>query len=224
MHKNFFTSANLNNLIKNYWLFFLTFISIIGIWVTHTNQFLFLTINAYHTIFPASFWELVNYISGPSSRILPILMIIIVALFRRDKILNVFLLIFAYFAVFDVLKNLVHEARPFMQLDAVSFYFLSPLPRASLMLNVDAYRSFPSGHTGNMTIFVFTLSYLFAQNKPWLRILLIFSLALVMISRICTGWHFPIDVLSAALIGFILTQICMTLNIPIKWKKQKSNK
>lgn len=194
--------------IKQFHPFFLaTLIATLYIQFTGINHALFFTINAQHALLPVSIWGWINIISSPSSGILPILLLIITACFRRHKIRQVILLIVIYYIVFYCLKISFHMPRPYIQFNPLSFYWLYWFPHDNSI--TQAYASFPSGHTGNAAIFVFTLSYLFAQNKYWLRTLLLMFLILVMLTRICTGWHFPVDVLAGALIGFVLTRLCL---------------
>lgn len=187
--------------IKNYWLFILTFIAIITIWLTNTNHSLFFAINSQHVILPTAIWNAIIFLTLEKNGILPLLLLIITFIFRREKVVNVILLIAAYYVLFYLLKITFHEARPFIQHNPLTFHWL-PQPDIATR----SYRSFPSGHTGNMAIFVFALSRLFAQNKLWLRVILLVLLVFTMLAQICTGWHFPIDVLSSALIGFILVE------------------
>lgn len=196
--------------LKTYGLFFLTLAITLVIWLTNTNHELFFTINAEHSWLPDFVWKAIIFISWEKTFFLPVVLIIITWFFRRNKILNVLFLIVAYYVLYYVLKISIHEARPYIQHDPSFFFWLS---QPNVLTR--AYRSFPSGHTGNMTIFVFTLSYFFAQDKLWLRTLLIIVLLFTMLAQICTGWHFPIDVLMSALIGFVLTQLC--LNLPIRY-------
>ena len=195
----------MKNIIKNYWLFMLTLIAVIAIWLTNTNHSLFFAINSQHTFLPTAAWTAIIDLTQEKKAILPVLLLVITFLFRRDKIINVILLISAYYVIFYLLKITFHEARPFIQHDLSLFHWL---PQDDIATR--SYRSFPSGHTGNMAIFVFAISHLFAQNKLWLRILLLVLLVFTMLAQICTGWHFPIDVLSSALIGFILVLICFS--------------
>lgn len=200
--------------IKKYGIFILTLIITLVISLSGTNHSLFFFINEHHTIFPDTVWETINYIAWPSTGILPILLILITLIFHREKTRNVILLILIFIIIFYLLKTFTHEARVYIQYQTSTFYWLNNFPKT--ISQSESYLSFPSGHVGNMAIFIFTLSYLFAQNKFWLRTLLLIPLALTMLARICTGWHFPLDVLAAVLIAFILVQICMNLNINIR--------
>lgn len=202
----------LTSWIKNYWFLLITVLIIVLIWTTNTNQTIFFKLNALHTLLPDNIWEKINFITYSKTYILPITLLVITLLFRRKKFFNVLLLIIFYYSLFNYLKDFFHVARPHALFDLSTFYWLHP----GLDTSFQPHGSFPSGHTCNTAVFVFTLSYFFAQNKPWLRTLLILILMLVMLTRIATGWHFPLDVLISAIIGYALTKIflnCMTLHV-----------
>jgi membrane-associated phospholipid phosphatase len=189
---------------KNYVWFFLLLLLTIGIWLFKLNQPLFYAINNQHAALPVIIWEALNFISYSRFFILPLLLLILTAIFRRDKFIPVVVLILAYYSVFAGLKQLVGEARPYMVLPANSFYWLSKFENAV----TSADKSFPSGHTGNMAIFVFTVMALFVPQSTLAKTLLFLLLVMTCLARICTGWHWPVDVLASALIGYLMVKIC----------------
>ncbi|MCC2625824.1 MAG: hypothetical protein K0R14_1697 [Burkholderiales bacterium] len=188
---------------KDYVLFsgFVIVALIIGLF--KLNQPLFYTINSLHVILPAIIWKTLNFLSYSKFFILPLLLLIITAIWRKDRLKQVAILIIAYYLVFQVLKVVIGEARPYVVLPQNSFFWLNQFENAVK----NAYKSFPSGHTGNMAIFVFALSAMF--DKRWLKNLLFILLLLVGLSRICTGWHWPLDVIASGLIAYLLVQICL---------------
>jgi len=192
--------------LKNQGLFFLVFLLVLGIWLFKLNQSLFYTINSLHIYLPDKIWQGLNFIAAAKHFILPILLLGLTILFRRDKLFRVVILILAYYIVFAGLKLLISEARPFVVLPHNSFYFLGH--EDSLK---DAYRSFPSGHMGNITVFVFALLTLFLPNSTFAKIFLSLFLILIGLARICSGWHWPIDILASGLIAYILVKICLCL-------------
>lgn len=198
-------------ILKHYWFIFFLVIAALIIWLAKINHTLFFYINSHHYVLSDTILNTINFITWFDTGILPISLIVITFLFRREKLLNVIFLIVAYMIVFSLLKFVFHEARPYIQHNPHDFYWLSSTPEENLD---DAYRSFPSGHTGNIAMFVFALFYLFASKKLWLRTFLLLPLVLTMLVRIGTGWHFPLDVLSAALVAFILVEV--TMRLPLK--------
>lgn len=196
--------------IREHYFFMLAILAAMIIWLTNTNHALFFELNKLHTLFPDNILEAINYITYSKTYILPTILIIITLLFRREKLLNILLLIICYYVLFNYMKEFFHEARPYIQYASTTFYWLHP----GMTAEFQPYGSFPSGHTCNTAVFVFTLSCFFAQHKYWLQALLTGILILVMLTRIATGWHFPLDVLLSALIGYILTKIFISLPFP----------
>ncbi len=202
----------IKNQMINHWFFILVLLGTLAIWATGQNHPLFFKINAYYTIYPDSVWDTLNFISAPRNNILPVILFVLTVFFRRDKLIRVIILLVAYYAVFYLLKIGVHEARPYIQFNPLDFHWI---PENIGTNAKSAYRSFPSGHTGNTAVFVFAVAYLFLQSKPltWykkaLQVLLFLFLVLTMLARICTGWHFPLDVLTAGMIGYLLVAIIL---------------
>lgn len=214
--------------VGQYWLFCVTALLAIFIWVTHLNQLLFYTINSWHVVLPTVVWNVINHITYTKYGVLPILLVIITFMFRRDKLALVILIYLINFGLLSIIKSLVHEARPFIVLPQDTFFWVQSAEDAIK----NAYKSFPSGHTGNAAAFVFILFNLFfkipAKAKelksthhvaPFvpshmlsyskiIKVLLFLFLILTGFSRICTGWHYPLDVLCAGLITFVIVNGC----------------
>lgn len=196
-------------MLKKHPLFILMTIVALFIWISGINGALFLFINAQHNILPDSVWDAINTLANPAYGILLLAPLLLALIFRRKKVFNILLLILAYCLVFKVLKTFVHEPRPFITYDLKDFFWI-PISNAHLS-HYKVMDSFPSGHAGAAAIFTFSTIHLLGEHKRWLRVLLIAFLILVMLTRVCTGWHFPLDVLVAALLGFVLTEICWNL-------------
>ncbi len=189
--------------LKHYWLLMLTLAMIGIICLSHGNQWLFLKINAGHGYVPEAVWNAINGLSYARFFVLAILLLLITYRWRRERLANVIFVVLAYYVVFMVLKHMVAEPRPYISLAPQHFYWLNHYEDALK----SAHLSFPSGHVGNMAVFVFSLITLFFQKKPLPRVLLLALLILTMFARICTGWHWPLDVLVSAVIGFVLVKI-----------------
>ncbi len=89
--------------------------------------------------------------------------------------------------VTQVLKRLVNRTRPYLVFD-----------EANVVRPPDCIYSFPSGHTNSAITMALVLSSFFPTYMP-----LFFLLgALVGLSRIYLGFHYPTDVLMGAVIAF----------------------
>ncbi len=205
--------------IKKHWFFFLTLMIALFIWFFDKNHDIFLSINSCGHLFSKPILNFFNAIADFDLPVLPIILVLIVFCRRREKFLHVIILILAFFVIFDLLKFFVHEPRPYIQYHIDQIYWLADSKNENFK---SAYRSFPSGHTGNVAIFVFTLYYLFAANKIWLQCLLVLPLIFIMLVRILTGWHFPLDVLCASLIAYVL--VLLIMNMPLKLSYFQFNK
>jgi membrane-associated phospholipid phosphatase len=149
------------------------------VYVTHSNQAVFYTINAWHVYLPNEAWLAINMLS------------------------------YSKFFILPGLKHLLSHPRPYISLDHHAFFWLNRFEDAV----GSAHSSFPSGHAGNMAVFVFSLYHLFFEKKPWPQLFLVLLLLLTMVARICTGWHWPMDVLASVAIGFVLVQWCFSFSV-----------
>lgn len=210
-NQNFLVATPVQRLLPSYScvIFLLSLVIGMTIFFTGENQSLFLAINHQHALLPDQFWLAFNLFSYSKFLIVPTLLIILSFVWRRDKLPNVILLIILYFAVFAGLKHLIGEARPYMVLPEGSFFWIN-LYENSVK---SAYLSFPSGHTGNMAIFAFSLNVLFFANKKGLQFLMLAMVVATALARICTGWHWPLDVLASGLIGYVLVKISFAINL-----------
>lgn len=183
------------------------------VWGFKLNMPLFLAINAQHVLLPDVIWQRINFVSYAKTFILPGLLLLLTLNLRRDKFKNVVMLVVLFYVVFYVLKIAFHEARPFVILPAESFHFL----HGSQNMIKEMYRSFPSGHTGNMAMFAFASMSLFCANSRVAKAVLFLLVIVVGLARIATGWHWPLDVLASGIISYILVQICLcNKNVCIK--------
>lgn len=113
--------------------------------------------------------------------------------------LTVFFLINAYLNV--IAKLVVVQPRP-VDFDAT----VRSLVKAS-------GGGLPSGHTQNAVV---VWGYLFKHfNQRWVRILALFMILLVPLSRIYLGVHFPTDVLGGYLIGVVVLILILRFENPV---------
>lgn len=113
-------------------------------------------------------------------------------------------LLFCFLINNVLLKNLVARPRPYTR-----------LPDLIMLMECPSDYSFPSGHS--CASFAVASSLMWTMDRHWnkLRIPAIVLAALIALSRIYVGVHYPTDVLGGTLIGiFGSLLICRLLNKP----------
>jgi len=116
---------------------------------------------------------------------------VILLLFRRTRRVGVVALaglLLNWLAVNVTLKTLIDRPRPWTMIED-----LKPL------VTIGAGRSFPSGHTSGS--FSFAIAVASTVNRRWIKVVVIAAAALMGLSRLYVGVHFPTDVLGGAIIG-----------------------
>jgi undecaprenyl-diphosphatase len=148
------------------------------------NIELFRLINGNHSLFWDRFFLLYRY-AGTIWMLLPA---IFFAAIIRPRRLSVLILAVAIEAlIIYILKTVFAQPRPAALLENV--HLLQPLYKYS----------FPSGDTA--LAFSVAWSFVTGQGRLWVRLLLPFCALLVAYERIYLGVHFPLDVLTGAVIG-----------------------
>lgn len=107
---------------------------------------------------------------------------------RRVGVVALAGLLLNWLAVNVTIKPLIDRPRPWTVIEG-----LEPL------ISVGASRSFPSGHTSGS--FSFAIAVASMVEKKWIKVLVIAAAALMGLSRLYVGVHFPTDVLGGAIIG-----------------------
>lgn len=191
-------------------LIFIAFAGLAGwIWDSGINHQLFQEINKFHFILPNQIWLAINFVTYPRMFIMPAILVAVALVFRRDKLVNALVLVGLYFVIFAGLKHVIAEARPYITLPANSFFWLNQYEDAVK----SAHLSFPSGHTGSIAICAFGLNYLLFARCKTLQFIMLLLVVFTGIARICTGWHWPLDVLASGLIAYVLVKTCFTFDI-----------
>jgi len=108
---------------------------------------------------------------------------------RLTAVLIAVILLFTDQIVNAVIKPLVGRERPCFVLEHVRL--LIPQPHS---------RSFPSSHAANLA----AMATLFTVRYPKYSVLYICVAALIGVSRMVVGVHYPSDVAAGALLGFVL--------------------
>ena len=117
-----------------------------------------------------------------------------------------------------VIKNLVERPRPLV-------------PQIDFLLAADKEYAFPSGHAAIVAAGVAVILALYrgSARRTFISIILSIEAALVCISRVYVGAHYPLDVLGGILLGIAISfifvcsikSIEMQIMVPIRRKLQR---
>ena len=132
---------------------------------------------------------------------------------KRGRITIVVLLIAASFSdaiCFQVIKPWVGRIRP-----SHEFY-----DYINLLVSKGGKYSFPSNHAANSFVFATVLSYFYEKNKTFLYILA----SAIAFSRVYVGVHYPLDIVSGAIVGYIISWIILSMWVIIKMRELKRGK
>lgn len=119
-------------------------------------------------------------------------------------------LLFDFLIINVTLKGLVARPRPFVVNEAIQ----------PLITNVSPYRSFPSGHSGGSFSAMFAL-YRWVPKK--IGIPAVILAALVALSRLYVGVHYPTDILTGCLVGLVCSTAAYYL-VQVARKKLEEKK
>ena len=111
--------------------------------------------------------------------------------FRRDRelFLRMFLAILITIAVVSAVKNIRVFPRPFTQ------------ENVRLLIAHHADSAFPSKHSAT----AFTIAFGIFLKRKKIGVLFLALASLVAASRVVTGLHYPLDVLTGAVLGIIIS-------------------
>ena len=136
-----------------------------------------------------------------------ILAIIITKYFKKEKYFEIAKLCLYALILSGIIAGLVkltfHSPRPFTILENVRQLAVPTEPN-----------SFPSGHSASTLAVVTVLVWMLRENKVIVVLLALFAF-LIGFSRVYIGLHYPLDVLTGALIGIISGIIVLKLKVKL---------
>ncbi len=197
----------LKAMLKKHLLFLILIISLGIINCYDLNLVVFTFLNKQHTLLPNTFWRLINSLSYIKYGILPIILFISTFYIDKKYIKLVVILYMVNLLFLTILKDTIIEARPYVVLAQDGVFWLNYAENAIK----NAYKSFPSGHTGNMAIFVFIFLKILDlkqyKHQTKYKYCLLLLLFLTAITRVITGWHWPIDVIFAMVLAYFIVEL-----------------
>ena len=132
---------------------------------------------------------------------------------KRGRITIVVLIIAASFSdaiCFQVIKPWVGRIRP-----SHEFY-----DYINVLVSKGGKYSFPSNHAANSFVFATVLSYFYDKNRTFLYILA----SSIAFSRVYVGVHYPLDIISGSIIGYIISWIILSIWVILKMRELKRGK
>ena len=132
---------------------------------------------------------------------------------KKGRITIVVLLIAASFSdaiCFQVIKPWVGRIRP-----SHEFY-----DYINVLVSKGGKYSFPSNHAANSFVFATVLSYFYDKNRTFLYILA----SSISFSRVYVGVHYPLDIISGSIIGYIISWIILSIWVILKMRELKRGK
>lgn len=168
------------------------------IWLSGINKPLFSVLNSTFTILPAGFWEFTTTLSDPWAA--PLLTFVI--FFRQASFVRALVIasVIAVIANYS-LKYGFDIPRPNNVLPEGDFVLIGPDIQSP---------AFPSGHT--ITIFAMMGLVSFWNGVKLTSGLLFGFAALIALSRIALGIHWPADIVFGALIGWLTAWLAVFIN------------
>ena len=136
-------------------------------------------------------WVVITHLGGDG--ILWIAMGILLLFFKKTRPIGftvLLSLLFDFIMINVTLKGVFSRPRPFVVNEAIVTLISKPSP----------FRSFPSGHSGGSFAAMFAL-YKWVPKKIGIPALIL--AALVALSRLYVGVHYPTDFLAGCVIGFM---------------------
>lgn len=160
--------------------------------LTNINQPLFLSLNSLFSILPDGLWVFLTN-GGDAAVALSLLIGLSRHKSSKTVVFSSLMTAIALTIVVQGLKFGLGVDRPPQVLEQNAFHLIGGAIHS---------KSFPSGHTANAFCIAGILS---AQYKVhWLKISLVVVAALIGLSRVAVGVHWPADVVVGALIGWLL--------------------
>ncbi len=112
------------------------------------------------------------------------------------------------FLTTDIFKNTFRVPRPFIQYETIKNLDFSIMKEVE---NGLVSFSFPSGHASAITSTMTSMAL--TVRKKWFTLVAVISIALVTLSRLYLGVHFPIDITAGTFLGLSIT---LLFYIPLK--------
>ncbi len=172
------------------------------VWLWQLNEPLFLFLNEAGKLIPETVWSSLTVLGDT---LIAVLLVLPFAYRYPRLVWAMMIALVLGTLVVRTGKNLFDVARPPAILDLQQIHVIGPAHRRD---------SFPSGHS--LTAFIMAALWVFLIARSlWLRLTLIILAALVGLSRVMVGVHWPVDVLVGAALGWLIG--CASVALSWRW-------
>lgn len=131
--------------------------------------------NLNHVILSNNYWIIIDY--GVDIHLyIYTLIIVIVGVFRRKKLVNIFPIIISAFITFKLWDIYFGFTHLFMLLRSESVFWLS---LKDVQSDICADEFFPAEHIGGLVVFSFAINELFFKNKFWIEFIVLLTVVLI---------------------------------------------
>lgn len=173
------------------------------VWLSGSNQTLFLSINAAGHYLPDALWSNLTLMADT---LFAIAVLLIAGSYRPQLLNEALVLLLLGTIVVHGFKNGLNVMRPAAVLDRDSFYIIGQVLKS---------HSFPSGHSFT-AMSCAGLLFLHSKSRSLGMILLIVA-ALAALSRTMVGAHWPLDILVGSAAGLLLAVLSVWLVARLSW-------
>lgn len=173
------------------------------IWLSDTNQSLFLQLNQSYQFTGDAPWAILSVLAD--ALVAAVLLLPLCG--RRPDIVWAFFVSSLLTTLFvHGLKPLFAELRPFAVLGPDAVHVVGKVLRNG---------SFPSGHTATAFLVAATVGLLYRSRALWVTLLVVATLA--GLSRVAVGAHWPLDIAAGAFGGWLATVLGISLARRWRW-------
>lgn len=173
------------------------------VWLSGSNQSLFLSINAAGHYLPDALWSNLTLVADT---LFAIAVLLIAGSYRPQMLNQALVLLLLGTLVVHGFKNGLNVMRPAAVLDRDSFYIIGQVLKS---------HSFPSGHSFT-AMSCAGLLFLNSKNRMTGSLLLVIA-ALAALSRTMVGAHWPLDILAGSAAGLLVAVISVWLVARLNW-------
>lgn len=178
------------------------------VWLSDTNQWLFLSLNGYGAYLPDWFWANMTMMGDT---MLVIALLLILASLKPEVFAQGIVLMIVGGLLVRFSKDYFGIERPAASLALEDFNLIGHLLK---------HGSFPSGHS--FTALAAVTLYACQIKRGWATVILLVLGSSFALSRVMVGAHWPLDVLVGSALGALVSLLCVFIVQNMNWLRHQS--